>query len=211
MLIKTENRKQKTKNKKQMKQLKIMTVLFVLAIGVISPLRAQEPVQRISIEIDPSTFVFKGYGVHLRWQPKSSDHLLVGAGAYALNMPDFLVDIDKANRGLGWDVRLNQGYGLFGEYFFSEVNKKWFTGLQLGMQEHIITNSAIEGKAKYWNSLAMVYGGYSWQPFDFDFYIKPWAGVGYVNKVSGSNEIGDLTYGVSPLTGFATLHLGYTF
>jgi hypothetical protein len=45
-----------------------------------------------SVEIDPLTFGLNGYGVHVRIKPKNSQHLLLGAGAYAMDFPSVLVD-----------------------------------------------------------------------------------------------------------------------
>lgn len=164
-----------------------------------------------SIEIDPFTFAFKGYGVHLRLQPKNSEHLLMGIGAYAMDMPDALVDFNKNNKGKGWNVRLNQGYGLFGEHHFSEVNKKWFVGAQIGIQEYKIENETVEGSEKFTNILAMGYFGYTIKPFKNNLYLKPWAGIGYTSKISGNNKLGALEYDIAPITMFVTLHIGYTF
>jgi len=164
-----------------------------------------------SIEIDPATFGFKGYGIHLRIKPKNSDHLLIGFGAYSMDFPSLLVDMNKNNRDKGWSVRLNQGFGLFGEYHFSEVNKKWFIGGQLAIQEYKIEKESFNGNEKFTNSVLMAYGGYTWQPFGFGFYIKPWAGIGYTSKISGTNYLDNSEYDIASIMMFATLHLGYTF
>lgn len=164
-----------------------------------------------SVEIDPATFVFRGYGVHLRWKPKNSEHFLYGVGAYAMDMPKLMVDLNPENKGKGWDVRLNQGYGGFAEYYINEVNKKFFVGTQIGVQQYKLQHEEEVGNAKYTNSLAMLYLGYVFTPFNKNFYIKPWAGVGYVQKIGGYNQLGKQTYDVSPVTMFATLHLGYKF
>ena len=52
--------------------------------------------------------------------------------------------------------------------------------------------------------------GYNWQPFKFPLYVKPWFGLGYTSKISGSNSIDNLSYRISPLVPFITLHVGYT-
>ncbi len=166
---------------------------------------------RISVETDPATFVFGGYALHLRIQPKNSDHLLLGAGIYAMDMPSFLTDLNADNRDAGWDVRIDRGYGLFAEYHFREVNKGFLAGTQLGIQEFKLENEMEEGSASWTNSLLMLYGGYSFKPFGFDLYLKPWAGLGYVSVLSGDSVIGDREYNVAPITMFATLHIGYTF
>ncbi len=201
-----------------MKTIKLKQLALVLAFTISSNfvLFGQEIEEKInktefSLEIDPVTFGFRGYSLHLRVKPKNSDHLLIGVGAYAMDMPTALVDFNPNNIDKGWKLRLNQGYGAFGEYHFSEVNKKWFMGAQTSIQEYKIQNETIEGSEKFTNFLLMAYGGYTFQPFKFNLYIKPWAGIGYTTKIAGNNSLGNLAYDISPIIPFATLHIGYTF
>lgn len=201
-----------------MKNLKRGIATMALVLGLVYQSNAQqnEPQSndktRISLEIDPATFAFKGYGFHLRLQPKGCEHLLVGLGIYAMDFPDILVDFNKNNKDKGWDVCLNQGYSIFAEHHFTEVNRKWFVGTQIGIQEYKIENSSTSGNEKFSNLLAMGYLGYTIKPFKGNsFYIKPWAGVGYTTKISGRNILGSLEYDIAPITMFATLHVGYTF
>lgn len=199
--------------------IKTAIISMALILGISFQLSAQntESTQgkkhKVSVEIDPATFAFKGFGVHLRIQPKNSEHLLFGVGAYAMNMPDLLVDCNKANRDKGWGLRLNQGYGLFAEYHFSEVNKGLFAGGQAGIQEYKIELEGQEsaGSSKYTNGLAMGYLGYTFAPFKHNLYIKPWAGIGYTSKIAGENHVEAVEYDIAPITMFATLHIGYTF
>lgn len=164
-----------------------------------------------SIEIDPATFMFRGYGFHFRYKPKNTDHVVLGFGTYGMNFPDVLVDLNGDNKEQGWDVRLNQGYGLFGEYHFSEVNKKWFAGAQIATQEYKIQKDYFDGESKYNTMLLMAMGGYTVQPFDFPVYFKFWGGVGYSGKIGGENTIGKAEYKIDPLLLFGALHIGYTF
>jgi len=188
----------------------LIAAILISYVGVFAQQNEQQKTE-ISIEIDPATFAFNGYSAHLRIQLKNCDHLLFGAGIYAMDIPNAIVDFNSKNKDKGWDVRINQGYGLFAEHHFTEVNKKWFAGCQLAIQEYKIENENITGSEKFANSLLMAYGGYTWQPFDFALYIKPWAGIGYTSKVVGTNTPGNLEYDIAPITMFATLHLGYTF
>lgn len=192
--------------------------MVVLALTIISiSAFAQESEKttgrktKISVEIDPATFAFNGYSAHLRIQPKNCDHLLFGAGIYAMDLPSVLVDFNKENKDKGWDVRINNGIGLFAEHHFTEVNRKWFVGAQMSLQEYKVENEAVAGSEKFTNILAMGYFGYTIKPFKNNLYIKPWAGIGYTSKVSGKNTLGTLEYDIAPITMFATLHLGYTF
>lgn len=199
----------KTKNLKKM----TTAILFMVFTGIAAFAQQSDKPKKAtwSVEIDPATFVFNGYGVHFRIKPAKSEHWLFGGGTYAMDMPDVLVDFNKNNKGNNWKVRLNQGYGLFGEHHFSQVNKNWFAGTQVGIQEYKIKQEQSGESEKYSNILIMAYGGYTWQPFKFNLYIKPWAGIGYVSKIAGNNVVGDETYDIAPITIFATLHLGYTF
>jgi hypothetical protein len=164
-----------------------------------------------SIETDPSTFAFGGYAFHFRIKPKNSQHLLIGAGTYGMDMPGFMINMNAANKDKGWNVRINSAYSIFGEYYLKEANNKWFVGLQLGRQNYKNTNDNIPNDvSKYSNLLIMPSIGYNWQPFSFPLYAKPWLGLGYTSKISGDNSLDDITYKISPLVPFVTLHIGYT-
>lgn len=203
-----------------MKNLKTKTVILSMAIQMLfgNMIWAQSNEQSNSnsaeyaIEVDPATFAFGGYSMHLRFKPQKIKHLLFGIGVYAMDIPELLVNMNSKNKNKGWDVRLNNGVGLFGEYYFGAVNRKWFVGTQLGLQEYKIENDHVEeSSSTYSNLLMMGYGGYSWQPFDLGLYIKPWMGVGYAPMISGNATVGDQKYDVAPIMTFMTLHVGYTF
>ncbi len=190
----------------------LVILMTILTFNILAQeLGSKENNTEISLEIDPATFVFNGYGFHIRLKPQNSNHLLFGLGTYAMDMPDILIELNSNNKDKGWDVRLNQAYGLFGEYHFEEVNKKWFVGEQISIQEYKISNDIEEGNKKFSNLLLMTYGGYTWKPFSSNFYIKPWAGIAYTSKISGDNNHGNLEYDIAPILMFATLHIGYTF
>ena len=204
--------KNKTMKKLINGKIVMLAILLFSSNGVFAQDTDASPEKtKISIEIDPATFAFRGYALHVRIQPKNSEHLLLGAGTYAMNFPDVLVNLNKANKNDGWHVRLNQGYGLFGEYHFSEVNRKWYVGTQVALQQYKIEKDFFDGESKYSNILLMGLGGYTFQPFEFPLYFKFWGGLGYTGKISGENMIGDAEYDISPLLMFGALHIGYTF
>ena len=198
---------------------KTNNLIFALSLIIISAFsalaqdhEATTNETRISLEIDPATYIFKGYAFHLRVQPKNSEHILIGAGIYAMDFPDLFVGFNPENKDAGWDVRLNLGTGLFGEYHFSEVNNKWFVGTQLARQEYKIEKENEIGSKKFSTFLGLGYGGYTIQPFkNNNFYIKTWMGIGYTSKIGGENKLGNSEYDVSPILLFAAVHLGYTF
>lgn len=191
---------------------KLMTVAAFIAMSFIGTNSYSQEKTTVSIETDPSTFAFKGYAAHVRIKLKNSNHFVWGAGTYALDLPSMMVNMNSENKDKGWNVRINSAYSLFGEYYFKEANKKWFVGLQTGVQNYKISNDNIQDKeSKYSNLLIMPSIGYNWQPFKFPLYIKPWMGIGYTTKLSGSNKIDQSEYEISPLVPFLTVHVGYTF
>jgi hypothetical protein len=191
---------------------KVLLWTVLISLAAFSGLNAQSNNgTRWSVEVDPATYVFNGYAMHLRLQPAQSKHFNLGVGIYAMDFPDPFVDINPNNQDMGWEVRLATGLGLFGEYHFGEVNRGWFVGEQIAWQQYRLGLEGQNGSSHFANLLLMTYGGYSWQPFDFPLYLKPWAGIGYTAKVSGENILGDEIYDIAPVTLFATLHIGYQF
>ena len=164
-----------------------------------------------SLEVDPATFFFKGYGVHVRVQPRSMEHWTLGVGVYAMDMPSTLVDLNPENQNEGWEVRIDRGYGLFGEYHFLEVNQGWFVGTQASIQDFKVTHTELNESTNYSNWMLMGYGGYVFRPFEHGLYFKPWGGVGVTDLMSGNSRVSDEKYDVLPVSMFATLHIGYTF
>jgi hypothetical protein len=189
----------------------IVTAMVLVSLTCIKASSQQKT--EIAIETDPSTFLLKGYSFHLRIKPADCEKFLIGAGTYGLDLPEMMVDLNKDNRDEGWDVRIRNAYSLFGEFYFKKANHGWFIGEQAGMQNFNVTNDN-EGtgdKARFSNLLLMTYLGYSWHPGKGAFYIKPWAGLGYTRKISGSTDVGTMRYDVAPIFPFVTFHVGYTF
>lgn len=167
---------------------------------------------RFSFELDPGTIAMKGLGIHAGINPAGSEHWFIGVSAYTLELPQFVVNLSETNKDKGWRVRIKYGLGLYGEYFFKEVNREWFVATQVGIQRYRLINSNEEGLTEYTLGLVMPYFGYSWQPLKkVDFYLKPWAGIGYSPMLGGSSSIGSRAYATSNVTPLAALHLGYTF
>ena len=176
------------------------------------PVFTEDYGSRLSIEIDPISFLFDGHSFHVRYQPMFTERFLIGLGTYAMDLPDPVVDFNRKNRDMGWKVRIRGAYFLYGELYANQANHGWFIGEQIGFQRFYITNEReIMGSASFNNLLLLTYAGYAWHPYKGSFYIKPWVGIGFTERVDGLNSVGSLTYHISPFFGFLTFHLGYTF
>lgn len=192
-----------------------LSILIIFALILHSPLNAQDSntsKTKFSLEIDPGTILMKGFGIHAGINPSTSKKWFTGISVYTLELPEFAVNLSEANKDEGWGVRIKYGLGIYGEYFFKEVNRRWFVATQIGIQQYQLSNTNEEAETEYTLGLLMPYFGYSWKPFkNFDFYLKPWAGIGYSPKLGGSSSIGSHDYETSNMTPLAALHLGYTF
>ncbi|MEX2231858.1 MAG: hypothetical protein WD824_06845 [Cyclobacteriaceae bacterium] len=176
------------------------------------PIFSQDYSSRLSLEIDPITFLYKGYSLHVRYQPMFSERLLIGIGTYALDLPEPIINFNSQNRDEGWEVRIRSAYFVYGEYYIRKSNHGWFVGEQIGFQSFKVSNnSEVSGSTSFNNILLLTYLGYSWHPYKGSFYIKPWAGLGYTAKVDGINRVGSMKYDIAPLFPFVTFHVGYTF
>jgi hypothetical protein len=176
------------------------------------PVFTQDYGSRLSVEIDPITFLYEGHSLHVRYQPMFTERFLIGIGMYAMDLPEQVIDLNSLNRDMGWNVRIRSAYFLYGELYANEANHGWFIAEQIGFQRFKVTNEKeAQGVASFNNLLFLTYAGYSWHPYKGSFYVKPWIGLGLTEKVDGLNTLGSMEYHISPFFGFLTFHLGYTF
>ena len=177
-----------------------------------TPVYFKDYVARTSVEIDPVAFLFEGYSFHFRYKPMFSEHVLLGLGTYALNLPDQFVDMNPDNRDMGWAVRIRNAYFLYGELYQKEANDGWFVGEQIGFQRFRASRGGESGESASFNNLTlMTYLGYSWHPYKGSFYVKPWLGLGLTEQIDGNTRAGSKEYDVARLFPFFTFHIGYTF
>ena len=186
--------------------MKYKTILTITALFTSLNLQAEK--KEYSIEIDPSTYALGGYSLHLKKRFDSIPNVQFGVGAYAMDFPDVFVDMHSKNRDKGWDVRLDNGVGLFTDVYQDETLSGWFYGTQIAFQRYKIDN--IGGSSSYDTFLLMGHGGYKYNMND-QWYLKFWGGVGYSHKFSGSNRVGNLEYDVPTVVPFGALHIGYNY
>ena len=178
------------------------------AIVLSASLSAQEPQGSFSVEIDPATYMFSGYALHLKKSFAALPGWQFGVGVYAMDFPAALVEMTPQNRDKGWEQRLDLGTGLFVDYYFDKEVEGLFVGLQMARQRYEVTQNS--KSSAYVTLLSMPYVGYQYTFYE-GFYVKPWIGIGYNAKVSGSSEVNDEMFEVPKLVVFPTIHLCYRF
>lgn len=198
-----------------------LPLVACLSLGLSSAARADstspttspgQPTTQVFVEVDPSTFAFHGYSGHVRVSPGVLPRWTFGAGVYGLDLPRLLVDLDSANRGEGWEVRIRLGGAVFVDRFFDPGREGVFLGAELGLQRYRLGNPRLGiDSAGFTTLLLMPRAGYLWRPFRAGFYVMPWVGAGVAAKVSGETAVGAGSYHVPPVPIFATLHVGWQF
>lgn len=175
------------------------------------------------VEVDPIPYALGGFVGHFGWSPKTIESFTFGLSVIGgLEFPDAYINIEKENRDKGWNLKVNQGIGVWAHYYFKRKNKGWFTGLQLFTQEFKLTNDNYPGEVNRTNTVSTAFQiGYLWYPFKKGgLYFRPWGGFGFQNAIGASFEpgevtkdmrIGEDTYKLTRFMPFATLHIGYRF
>jgi hypothetical protein len=185
-------------------------LVLPFSIAAALPARSAAADTSVMVETDPTTFVFGGFAAHARVVP-GQGHVAMGGGVYALNFPGFLVDMNPNDKGAGWNVRLQLGGALFGDYYFRPNGDGWFVGAEAALQQFHYTNDHAPGDATATNLVLMPRGGYQWRPFDAGFYVMPWVGLGYQTQIAGSRQVGPRTYDLFPVIPYAAVHVGWRF
>jgi hypothetical protein len=171
----------------------------------------EAPRANLFVETDPAMFALGGFAAHVRFRLPAAPNWSFGAGAYALTLPSFMVDLDSADRGQGWTSRITFAAGAFVDRFFRDDGEGLFVGAQLSGQRFRLTRSDTSGQTAFTNLLVMPRVGYFWRPFQAGFYVMPWLGVGGTARVEGDVVLGGRRYDVFPVVAFATVHVGWRF
>lgn len=176
------------------------------------PIFSRDYSSRLSVEVDPMTFLLKGYSFHVRYQPMFTDLFLIGIGTYAMDLPEAILNMNRENRDEGWEVRIRSAYFVIAEFYPKRANHGWFIGEQIGFQSLKVTNNReVRGATSFNNLLFVTHVGYSWHPYKGSFFVKPWIGLGFSEMIDGTNAVGNNAYDVGPWFPFFTVHFGYTF
>ncbi|WP_046244361.1 hypothetical protein [Hymenobacter terrenus] len=183
-------------------------LLLLLAFAMPAQLRAQTT--RFNVEIDPSTYIFKGYSGNLSYQ--LNERWLIGAATFSLEFPNVLVKLAIDPGPGSTTLKLKSGYTAFLHRSLSADRSAFFVGLQTGVSNFKLSDDRVAGQTrKYTAGLFIPRFGYKYYVGQSNFYLMPWAGLTYVYVDDKTQRLGGLSYDVKPLLPFGAVHLGYSF
>lgn len=186
-------------------------VALAAIVAALPRLAAAEPeVERrtiLSVETSPIDLALGGYSLGLAVLPRALPHWRFGATTYALDLPDFIIELDEDNEG--WEARLTHGFDASASYSFDPSGAGWFVGALATYErfEYRLDGDATEGD----NLGAILAGGTTWLPFGRGLFVRPFLGAAVVLARAGSRRLGERTFADPPVKPLAIVHVGYQF
>ena len=166
---------------------------------------------RLSAESDPSTFALGGFSAWLAAKPAGTHHVRVGAGAFGIDFPSFVVPYLNRSGEDGWDLRVRAAMG-FAAYQLGD-RRGLYIGAYSGFLQAHHTRTDMPGVADRDVITVLPAIGYQWFPFDrgalAGAYVEPWAGATVWFPVAGSSTVGTHTFKDPYVIPLAAVHVGY--
>lgn len=168
---------------------------------------------RVSVDTDPSTFLFGGYSGWVMAKPPGLHHLRIGVGGFGLDFPSALVPhLNRAGED-GWALRVRAAMAFVG--YQAGDRAGFYVGAYTGYLESRHTRSDVMGTADRHNLTILPCVGYQWFPFATGAlrgaYVQPWAGATIWIPVGGTTSLGGHTFRDPYVIPIAAAHLGYEF
>jgi hypothetical protein len=168
---------------------------------------------RVSLDTDPTTFLFDGFSGWAMAKPPGLHHLRVGLGGFGLAFPSFLVLRLNRSGEDGWALRVRAVMGFVG--YQAGDRKGFYLGAYAGYLESRHTRSDVMGTADRHNVTVLPCVGYQWFPFSAGVlqgaYLQPWAGATIWIPVGGTAALGAHTFKDPYVIPIAAAHVGYEF
>lgn len=189
----------------------LFAILTVATINVSAQDDSLTPERQsyLSIEVDPTPFIFGGYSFSLKYSPVCNNHVSIMGSVYSSSLPDKLLSKENYDKDFR-DVKLNTSYALFADYFLKSNHtgfhfgpSAFFYSKTVGLNE---STSILDFKSVYPN----IRVGYVYKPFaKSGFYLNPWFNVGKEFIVDGSSIIEGKHYSTGGISYIVAIHLGY--
>lgn len=178
----------------------IITSVIALIIVTIEPLKAQDKVNRFSIETEPVAYILNGAGITGAYQHGSWTYSIEAYGE--LRVPESLHGNEEFKTGV-------KGL-LFQAERFITGRSGFYIGPEFGISSIKFTLKSTGASKTFTGYSVGLRGGYHWDMGIGNLYLSPVAGLGYTlnNK---DIEVANKTFERGPLVPWATVGVGWTF
>lgn len=191
----------------------LLTYAVPAAADDTAPLRVDAAPLRVSVDSDPSTFLFGGFSGWVMAKLPGVHHVRIGAGGFGLDFPSVLVPHLNRTGEDGWNLSVRAAMGFVG--YQAGDRKGFYVGTYTGYLESRHSRSDMMGTADSHNITVLPCVGYQWFPFDSGAlkgaYLQPWAGATIWIPVGGTTTLGTHTFKDPYVIPIAAAHVGYEF
>ncbi|NBC65195.1 MAG: hypothetical protein GVY07_05950 [Bacteroidetes bacterium] len=186
-------------------------ILFLFAFTQFANAQEKEPAHTFSIEVNPLAYAFSGWSVGGTYHPANLNQWVFNAGVYGFQMPETFVDQIPGNEGEGFELNIQSAVTVGADFYPWNQNRSGVAfGLSAVAGNFEVTNENEAGRATYTSLYVVPRVSYTWFAFD-RFYLMPWAGVEFHNKISGDTQVGSLNFETMSAQFSPNIIIGYSF
>jgi len=161
---------------------------------------------RVHAELDPLPFARGGYGGQLGIRPSGFGGLRLAIASFALDVPDFAVQLGGND---GFHGRVRPSAAVYVLYYPALRNGWAFGGALRYLRLRYQHDDAPGEESKTSEISPELIVGYKWHPSGLGFYLQPWLGLSSTLWRSEEIQVGTLDYDPLPVQAFFTVNLGW--
>lgn len=188
--------------------------ISLLIVATIAPLaHAQEttPDHKFFIELNPLAYAFNGWSIGGAYQPARLNQWVFNTAVYRFQMPEMFVEQIPGNEDKGFELEIHSAVTAGAEFYPWNQNRSGVSfGLSAVLATFDVTNKNEPGEARYSSFYVVPRLQYTWFVFK-DFYVMPWVGVEFHNKIRGDTQVGRLNFEPMTTQFSPNITIGYSF
>ena len=170
-----------------------------------------EPEHTFSIEVNPLAYAFSGWSVGGTYHPQKINRWVFNAGAYGFQMPEVFVEQIPGNEDEGFELEINSAVTIGADFYPWSQNRAGLAfGISTVLANFEATNENEDGSAEYTSQYVVPRASYTWFVFK-GFYVMPWVGVEFHNKISGDTQVGSRNFEPMTIQFSPNVTIGFSF
>jgi hypothetical protein len=169
----------------------LKSVFLALAILLVQQVSARDSTGvQWTFASDVSPWLMEGYS--LKVGALIQDKYELSAELFSINIPDFTIDLNSKNQGLGWSEKVDFGAALYFDRRLTSRRSSFYFGGAVVYLKH--TASLSDLRYEYSQMEYMMRLSYQWFPFAKNgFYVQPYVALAGRHHISGNNGTYELT------------------